>query len=292
MDIGLERQDGFAGDEPDFVFDLNEVEGHGGRTQKVQLQTNEADESDVEDSGDEDGEDDGGDGEESDDDKYGDLEKNLDEMYNEYQNARLAKDAKHKVKEDRKKRDALAGTDGEWGGIKSRGKEDAESEASGDEEDDDHDDSQAYVNYDPDALPSDELDSSDEEEDAAATAPSKKRGRDGNLIQDFKAPKKPLDTSTAKSRAAAMWFDQPIFKNVDGLEDLMKVGDAPVSSKEKKGVTFEAEDGEQAVRSSLTRRKMRFVPLLLTASKLAGTDHAIFKAEEGQACAVQPSALG
>ena len=50
---------------------------------------------------------------------------------------------------------------------------------------------------------------------AAATADSRKRARESKLITKLPAEKpKTLD----KSRQAAMWFDQPVFKGLPGLE--------------------------------------------------------------------------
>lgn len=261
MDLGLERQDGLDDNEEDFMFDLNEVEGYGDKRKRVRLQGNEADLSSDEDDDDEDSpdlgsEDEDLDTEDEEEAKLRNLEDNLDQLYDQYQNHKLEKDAKHKAKEARKKRDAAEGG-AEWGGIKDkRGKGSGDEEGLGEDDDDSSDDdddvadTMAYMDDDENAVPVDELGSSDDEEEAnddddqgsdvENRAPaSKKRTRDGNLVQDLKAPKKPLE-ATAKSRAAAMWFDQPVFKDIEGLDEIMKA-EAPASKKAKEVTSTEQE---------------------------------------------------
>lgn len=246
MDLGLERQDGLDDNEEDFMFDLNEVEGYGNKKKRVRLQGNEADLSSDEEAIDDaemDSDDEALDTEDEEEAKLRDLEENLDDLYDQYQNHKLEKDARHKVKEARKKRDAQEGG-AEWGGIKDQSRKGGEGgdEVEEDEEDSDDGldeaDTMAYMEDDGNTIPADELDSSDEEEadrdsdvENRAPAASKKRTRDGNLIQDLKAPKKPLEL-TAKSRAAAMWFDQPVFKDIEGLDEIMKA-EAPAAKKAK-----------------------------------------------------------
>lgn len=240
MDIGLERQDDYAGEEPDFMFDLNEVEGYGGRRKPVRLQGNEADDSEDETatlSEDEPADEDIPSDEE--DARYADLEANLDELYDEYQNTKLEKDAKHKVKEARKKRDAQAGEDGEWAGIgkkaKRAGSDDEEASESEEEDDSEDDEADTLAYFDEDRIPEDELDSSDEDSNPPSDEAVK-----NSLIKDFKKPK-PVLESSAKSRAAAMWFDQPVFKDIQGLDELMNI-EEPVLKGKKKAVSFEDED--------------------------------------------------
>ena len=98
---------------------------------------------------------------------------------------------------------------GEFGGIGQDKQSDSEDEAnSGDE----------VVQ-----LPTSDV-SSDEEEDAAA-APQigKKRARNGKLISDLQ------DADVAalqKDRAAAIWYDQKVFKGVKGLDALLKADES------------------------------------------------------------------
>ena len=274
MDLGLEAGQSGLGDQgEDFVFDLTEAEGNKGRTKPAVLRTNEAD--DLSSDGEENeamqtaqivGEDD----DVSDDDERRllDLEENLDELYDEYQNHKLARDAKHRVKEARKKRDAEG--KGEWGGIRSaqdggekgEGEDDesvvdSEAEALDAEEEAN---TLAYQQHDPDAVPDDEVfsDASDDDaEDIENRDPRSGRKTGKKLVQDLAAPKKPLEPSV-KSRAAAMWFDQPVFKGVPGLEALMQPAAATSPTESKKGKADSpksAELDEDAPKKPTKKRK-------------------------------------
>ena len=120
MDVGLERQDGI--DDSD-MFDLGEVEG-GVERRGVRGGLGSDAELDGGSSGDE-GSSAEDDDEESDADEDEDekerrtrrLENNLDQLYDQYQQHKSERDAKHKAKEERRKRDAAEG--GEWAGIKA-----------------------------------------------------------------------------------------------------------------------------------------------------------------------------
>ncbi|GAA6014902.1 hypothetical protein JCM10207_002217 [Rhodosporidiobolus poonsookiae] len=239
MDIGLERQDGV--DDSD-MFDLGEVEGgkerrgvRGGLASDDEAELSEDEAAaqkgrmrqppqiipDVE----QDDEDEDVSDEER---KTRRLEESLDILYESYQQSKLERDAKHKVKEQRRKRAAAEG--GEWGGIKGDG-----SDADSDEASDDSD-----VDHDPAPQPSSDEDSSDEEGEAkvkaAPAAPAKKlKGKkadaaaaaaaaqaEGKLLTKL-APSKVLSGS-AKSRQAEMWFDQPAFKGLPGGLDALLGG--------------------------------------------------------------------
>ncbi|GAA5988007.1 hypothetical protein JCM11641_002126, partial [Rhodosporidiobolus odoratus] len=237
MDIGLEQQDGMTSE----MFDLGEVEGgkvrrgvQGGLASDDEADLSEEDESaakkgkarmpmqiipDVAE-------------EEEDEDVSDDerrtrrLEESLDLLYESYQQTKLERDAKHKVKEQRRRRAAAEG--GEWGGIKGDG-----SEADSDEGSDDSD-----VDDDPAPQPSSDEDSSDEEGEAVkpVAAPAKKlKGKkadaaaaaasakaDAKLLTKL-APSKVL-SGGAKSRQAEMWFDQPAFKGLPGGLDALLNG--------------------------------------------------------------------
>lgn len=236
MDVGLERQDGI--DDSD-MFDLGEVEGgverhgvRGGLGSDVDERFSSGSEAGESESEDEDA--DLSDDEER---RTRRLENNLDQLYDQYQQHKSERDAKHKAKEERRKRDAAEG--GEWAGIKAQ-----ESDSDDDVDDDpapapevDSDDSDDEREVPAaDGMDVDDGDD-DEPEDAAPAAPtlskraikaaaaaeSKKRARDGKLITKLpQTDKKVLD----KSRQAAMWFDQPVFKGLPGLEEMMR-GDAP-----------------------------------------------------------------
>ncbi|GAA5828466.1 hypothetical protein JCM5353_006997 [Sporobolomyces roseus] len=211
MDIGLERQDGV--DDSD-VFDLGEVEGgkvrEGVKGGKL-ASDDEADSDDemkgakkdarleagatMSDDEEEEGE---GEGEEVSDEerKTRRLEESLDLLYETYQQSKLERDHRHKAKEARRKREAAEG--GEWKGIKGPG---SDSEEGSDDSD---------VDDDPAPKPESDDDSSDDEE--FPTQPNK--DADGKLITNLKKNK--VLSTDAKTRQAAMWFDQPAFKGLPG----------------------------------------------------------------------------
>ncbi|KAM0788753.1 hypothetical protein ACM66B_002845 [Microbotryomycetes sp. NB124-2] len=237
MDVGLERQDGI--DDKD-MFDLGEVEGNKYRS-GVQGGADALDEDDASDS-----EDDAAAAKtkrrrapvaqdvQVDEDEYDSdmddaarralqLEKSLDAAYEQYQQEKSDRDAKHKVKEERRKR--LAEEGGEWGGIKEGG--------DGSEEDDED------VDSDPAPMPSDDDDSDSDsgseidlpevpvksKKSAAAATVSKANGassKEGKLLTKIK--KDSSEEDGVKSRATKMWFDQPVFKGMPGLDQLMNGG--------------------------------------------------------------------
>lgn len=230
MDMGLERQDQIGiDDDADFMFDLNEVEHPRRKIKRVALPDNAADYSDSDEEILEDGSFDDeasqADSEEEDDARYRDLEANLDHLYDEYQNQKLEKDAKHRVREARKKRDQETGNDKEWGGIKNQddaGDEDEEEEdeeAEAEQGSSEVDDAIAYERRDDFVDHSDDEDD-DENEENVPPAGLKRKRDSVQLLQSLQAPKQPLQTAQ-KSRAVAMWYDQPVFKGIEGLESLM-----------------------------------------------------------------------
>lgn len=256
MDIGLERQDQIGlDDDADFMFDLNEVENSSRKGQRLALPDNADDMSDDEDdhlagqgaidessySGGSEVEDE--DEDEDEDVKYRDLEANLDLLYDEYQNQKLEKDAKHRVREARKKRDHEAGNDKEWNGIRNEaegvdddGEENVDDDVDLEQDGSEVEDAVALSRHND--FSDDSGDETDHEEDRENIPPlSNKRKRDsGSLLQSLQAPKQPLQTSQ-KSRAVAMWYDQPVFKGMEGLDSLVN------------GV-FEAEEGFEAAKKS------------------------------------------
>ncbi|KAF2185875.1 hypothetical protein K469DRAFT_726605 [Zopfia rhizophila CBS 207.26] len=106
------------------------------------------------------------------------LERELDAMYNEYTEQKSAKDAKYRAKRARKEDE-----DGEWHGFS-----DKEEEVSSDEE----------------VVADDVSDISSDEKDGPKT-----------LITDLD---RETSTSSGLTKRAARFFDQDIFKGIDGLE--------------------------------------------------------------------------
>ncbi|GAA5984622.1 hypothetical protein JCM5350_008161 [Sporobolomyces pararoseus] len=210
MDIGLERQDGV--DDSD-VFDLGEVEGGKVREGVKGGKLGSDDEADSEDetsdkkkgakkavtaAEDREADEDEEDEEVSDEErKTRRLEESLDLLYETYQQSKLERDHRHKAKEARRKREAAEG--GEWKGIQGPG---SDSEAGSDDSD---------VDDDPAPKPESDDDSSDDD-DNFPTQPN--RDADGKLLTNLKKNK--VLSTDAKSRQAAMWFDQPAFKGLPG----------------------------------------------------------------------------
>ncbi|GAA5886605.1 hypothetical protein JCM5296_005347 [Sporobolomyces johnsonii] len=234
MDIGLERQDGV--DDSD-VFDLGEVEG-GKVRQGVKggvLASDDEAESDEEaapkkgampEAAMGDAEEDEEDEDVSDDERRTRrLEESLDILYESYQQSKLERDHKHKVKEQRRKAEAAEG--GEWRGIK-------EDDRDSDEGSDDSD-----IDDDPAPAPESDDDSSDEDEDATV-APAGK----GKLIT--KLDKSKVLSGDAKSRQAAMWFDQPAFKGLPGggLDALLGSGTDSEDAASSASADEEEDDGD------------------------------------------------
>jgi AdoMet-dependent rRNA methyltransferase SPB1 len=177
MDIGLERQDGLGDDS---MFDLGMVDGKFARSENDMDNRGEDEDEDEEDE-----EDEGTDDEDR--RRLDELEINLDQLYDEFQNRRLEKDAKAKVKAARARR---AAEEGEWQGIQENEESEEDSNS--------------------DVAPVEEESSSESEDDDGEE-------RTGGLLTDLKGPK-----DLSKDREAALWFDQPVFKGVQGLEDLLE----------------------------------------------------------------------
>ncbi|GAA5994311.1 27S pre-rRNA (guanosine2922-2'-O)-methyltransferase [Rhodotorula paludigena] len=275
MDIGLEQQDGMTSE----MFDLGEVEGgkerrgvRGGRL----ASDDEGEASDAEDAGAAQpqkaknqrmrprevipaaaAQDDGAEDEDVSDDERRTrrLEESLDLLYESYQQTKLERDHKHKVKEQRRKRAIEEG--GEFRGIKDSDDEGASGADSSESEED----------FDPAPQPSSDDDSSDSEDEAeakkpaaVAAAPSKKRARvaatapepaeSAGLLTKLKANK--VLSTDAKSRQAAMWFDQPAFKGLPGggLEALLGgsgTDDEDAASDEDEEMVDDDEEGVRTV---------------------------------------------
>jgi AdoMet-dependent rRNA methyltransferase SPB1 len=194
MDVGLDRQDGI-GDEG--MFDLGMVDGKTGRLGKDMDDEGEESEAEEEDEEEE--------TEDEEQRRLDELEAGMDDMYDDFQNRRLEKDTKARVKAARAKRAAEEG--GPWQGIQDEeeSEEESDEEVAPVEDDEDTSDSED----DDDAL----------DTDAAAVAAERKKGRKG-LLTDLAKPKD--RSSEAKNREAALWFDQPVFKGVAGLDALLQ----------------------------------------------------------------------
>lgn len=246
MDIGLERQDGV--DDSD-MFDLGEIEKKKGTKEKFG--------SDF-DSGSE--EESGAEVEAEDDDEYvsddeelkaSRLESSLDDLYARYQQHKVERDAKHKAKEERRKRDAAEG--GEWAGI---GKEEEDSDSDVDDDpapipeessDEESEGGDGSLEEEEEAMEAEEADgdskmpaSSKRAQKAAAAAAAKAKVKEAKLITKLPAPAK---AKGDKTKQAAMWFDQPVIKGLPGLTALLSGGGA---SRDEVESDEEVEDEEWA----------------------------------------------
>lgn len=139
------------------------------------------------------------------------LETNLDEMYDAYQNAKLERDSKHRAREARRKKRAEEG--GEWEGIgKGSDESDVDSEADSEVQPLEHAGSESDSDSDSDA-------------DSAHALTTKTKGNK-RLLTDLKDPEKQKKRKIdEKERAAAVWYDQPVFHGVPGLDALLQGGE-------------------------------------------------------------------
>ena len=254
MDIGLERQDGI--DDAD-MFDLGEVEGKRKRGSGRAMQGDFGTAAEEDESGSEGSDESGLDAveeEEEEDDGLEDeerktrrLEASLDQLYDQFHARKTERDAKHKAKEEKRKRDAAEG--GEWHGIKAVESEEDDSEDNDPApapDSDDEDTEEEIDEKEDEGAEGMDVDDGAEQDDAdgstvSATAPrlSKRAAKAAATLkarQDRKAASSLLTTLVApvaeekrageKSKAAKQWFDQPVFKGLKGLEEMMR-GDAP-----------------------------------------------------------------
>ncbi|KAF2000892.1 hypothetical protein P154DRAFT_545415 [Amniculicola lignicola CBS 123094] len=144
--------------------------------------------------------------EDSESDEEGDfLERDLDDMYDEYVEQKSARDAKYRAKRARKEDE-----DGEWHGFSDREKEESDDE---------------------ELMQDADSDSSDDEDGPRA------------LMTDLS-----IEDTTGKglSNRAARFFDQDIFKDIDGLDGLEEDDDSGIDVDESDD-TLEKEVQETAV---------------------------------------------
>lgn len=129
------------------------------------------------------------------DDEEDQLERELDAMYGDYVEQKSARDAKYRAKRARKEDE-----DGEWHGFSDSNKEESSDEELVQDEDSDW---------------------SDEEDEAAPKTLITDLDRDGT-------------TKSGLTKRAARFFDQDIFKGIDGLDEEMGDGDSGIDVEEDK----------------------------------------------------------
>lgn len=222
MDIGLERAD-------DEVFGLQEIDADG-----VGSEFDEGDpaneEADIEDS------------QPSDDDEYLSedeqelqlLEESLGEAYDRHQEKQLDKDAKRKAREEARLRRHQDEGDKEWTGLQDPDVADEdESVHSGDDIEVVR---QKRARFAKAADSDDGEDSDSDGEDVTEQAARIMSARDGHISDPNPKSKKkqrlltdlsekPNSSAEVKKRATEMWFDQPVFKDLQGVEEHLNLED-------------------------------------------------------------------
>jgi AdoMet-dependent rRNA methyltransferase SPB1 len=142
------------------------------------------------------------------------LDAELDTMYTDYVEQRSARDAKYRAKRARKEDE-----DGEWHGF-----DDEDKEESSDEE----------------LVQDEDSDLSDDEEEAS-----------GPLITDLD---KGGNTKSGLTKRAARFFDQDIFKGVDGLEELEDLEDGDDSGIDVEGASEEVKPAAAPAKVASTKK--------------------------------------
>ncbi|CAG5161729.1 uncharacterized protein ALTATR162_LOCUS6082 [Alternaria atra] len=150
------------------------------------------------------------------DDEEDRLERELDSMYGDYVEQRSARDAKYRAKRARKQ-----GDDGEWNGFSDEDKEQSDDE---------------------ELVQDADSDWSDDEEEGPK-----------GLITDLDNEEQP---KTGLTKRAARFFDQDIFKGIDGLEDLEEDDDSGIDvehdteMKDESATPAPATETELSIRTS------------------------------------------
>ena len=142
------------------------------------------------------------------DDEEDVLERDLDAMYGDYVEQRSARDAKYRAKRARKEDE-----DGEWNGFSDNDKEESDDE---------------------ELIQDEHSDYSDEEDDEGGRASAA-------LITDLDEDTNP---GRGLTKRAARFFDQDIFKGIEGLDGLEDDEDSGIDVEEDAEVKEEKEHGE------------------------------------------------
>ena len=214
LDIGLEFHDQALGHGQDDILDLEMSKKQLGKKAHVDL-IDLVDNKDSFESDDEEQREDGTAEEEGDldpdreeDKKVDELQVELDELYDAYQERLKERDAKYRVKEARRKDKSRE----EWHGIQPR---DSDNDNDSDESGGGYDVVQATKaqfgedsDSDSDSEPDDNLDVP-----SANGKPKRRRGADAEI--DGRRLKKVRTKQPETSQAACIWFDQDLFAGVD-----------------------------------------------------------------------------
>jgi AdoMet-dependent rRNA methyltransferase SPB1 len=247
MDLGLDAGAGGLGE----MFDLKEVDAHGKAKVKLRVPVPDgAEESSADEGAEEDSEAETEFSDEEDARIHG-LEATMDNLYDEYQNRLLERDAKAKVRQMKQKKRMAEG--GEFTGIGS------DEEASDDDEEEEDEELDQAMRAKPKDSDSDSSASEDE-----APAVGQKRSRGGHLITKLQDDATKARLATDKERKAALWYDQAVFKNVPGLEDLLQVSDGD----DDDGSAEEAESDSEEEKTAFEPDEVDRLPVQM--SRLTG----------------------
>ena len=160
-------------------------------------------------------------------DRLARLEAQMDGMYEQYQDQLGEKDRKHKVKEQRRKdknREA-------WGGI--RDNQDEESDDDDDEDKDEDEESEGERGYHAKEKRRAELDEDSSSDESVYEKPVKKHKKD--------------DLDDDKKASANIWFDNPLFKDVKGIEESDSENENDDDESENDEEKEESDDGFEVV---------------------------------------------
>lgn len=228
MDIGEEWRDQALQGEHD-VFMLNKVDGN---RQLLDAEDAVSDTSEDSESNAQMEHDDDGDDYDDEERRLADLESSINAMYERYREHLQERDAKFRVKEARRKAPKYE----EWDGIKPK----HDSDASDDEGVESGFDAVNKRKFHEDTYDSDDAeDDEDEREDIEVkessapavqpSAPCQKQRAAPSLLTTLEPS---ADAAQRQSREAAMWFDNPIFKDMVPLSDLAPAPAVPADEDE------------------------------------------------------------
>lgn len=258
MDIGMEQHDASLGFGQEDIFDLTGAERgmskRGGVNELTRDEEMPESESDEEESEEEDEE--MLDSEEERERKVAGLEAELDGMYDVYQTKMRERNAKFKVKEQRKKSGQLE----EWHGVTAQGNDDESDEEEGGYEKV----QEAKERVGEDDSSSDDSDGDDS--DAISLPIGQKRRKPELAAPPSKRAKlltklnEPISTTQA-SQAAQVWFSQGIFAGMDGMEDIedeeQEEADEDISMAEE-GDEEDAWQDEVCIYARISRRYLTY----------------------------------
>ncbi|KAL4398927.1 AdoMet-dependent rRNA methyltransferase Spb1 [Malassezia pachydermatis] len=222
MDLGEDwRDEALHGEE---MFSLGEVEGHRAPSKSHSSTLLDADDApEDEEKGEDVSEQDSDEDMEEEERRLADLESGIDSMYDQYKEHLQMRDAKYRAKEARLK----SGKYEEWNGISSK-QDDDNSEMNSDEDVEHGFDAVNRRKFHEETYDSDDAEDDDDErayaeeesDDAPAVKPSTQRKKSSGAPPLLTELESAADLEQRQSAATAMWFDNPLFKDLMPMDDL------------------------------------------------------------------------